>query len=478
MEAPWRTLRGRLALASVAGLVAASLVFALVSSSLVSSLSERNARDQFDRETSRVTALASAQIERAASGGGCRTYSPAELAAFVGPGTRVYATGLKTCPGTDEAPFKLAPPALAKAVDRHVLATQPFVRIPPEAIPGPGDQVATAATLRIGNTSFGELIIVKPRDAVRATVADTAPRLVAAAVIGLIPAVLLTLLLTTRLTRPIRGMRDATDRVAAGDMSVTVARTGTSDLDALADDFNIMVARLQQRDAQSRDFLMKVTHDLRTPLTAIRGHAAALADGVVPPEMRERSLQTIETEAQRLEHMVADLLDLARMEARRFRVSVVPVDAAELVRQAVAAHEAVALRRDVALSQRIGDEGEVHSDPDRLRQIIGNLVDNAVRWTPPGGTVQVDADVSATDGLRVEVRDDGPGVPPERRDQVFAPFESSETPDGRTGTGLGLAICRQLARALGGDVTVHDAPGGGAAFVLTLPPRAPETDIT
>jgi len=358
-------------------------------------------------------------------------------------------------------------------VDRGLIARQGFARIDPAAIPGGRASVATAAPITVNGTSFQDLIVVKPRDEVRSEVAEVAPRLAAAALIGLLPAVLLTLLMTTRLTRPIRELRRATDRVAAGDLSAEVRRTGTADLDALADDFNIMVSRLRQRDDQSRDFVMKVTHDLRTPLTAIRGHTAAMIDGIVPEHMLAASLQAVDGEAQRLERMVADLLDLARMEARRFRLSVVSADPSEIVERTVAAHAARARESGVDLGCDVDGGPAIETDPGRMEQIVANLVDNAIRWTPPGGTVTVSSRALGTGGVEVDVSDSGPGVPPSQREEVFAPFTSRETPDGRTGTGLGLAICRQLARALGGDVTVGDAPQGGARFLLRLPRAAP-----
>lgn len=474
MRAPWRTLRGRLILASLAGLLAASLVFAVVSSSLVRSVSERNAREQFDQETMRVARLASAQLEKGAQEGrDCRSYTSAEFEAFVGPGARIYLESLNVCPGTGRSIFPKPSPQLRAAVDQGLVDAQGFARISPSAIPGGRDYVATAAPLRLRGQSFGSLIIVKPRDEVRSAVADVAPRLALAALVGLVPAVFLTLLMTTRLTRPIREMREATDRVAGGDLGTEVQRAGTADLDALADDFNIMVSRLRQRDAQSRDFLMKITHDLRTPLTAIRGHASALLDGVVPDDLRSRSLEAIEGEAHRLETMVRDLLDLSRMEAEQFRLTVAECDPGPVVDHAISAHAVRAAEKGVKLKGHVHIREGIITDPDRLGQIVGNLVDNAVRWTPTGGTVTVTASSVAERGLQVEVTDSGPGVPPDQRELVFSPFQSSETPDGSTGTGLGLAICRQLARALGGDVTVDGGPEGGARFVLRLPPNAP-----
>lgn len=475
-ERPWRTLRGRLILGALAGLLAASLVFAVTASSLVRSESERTARKEFDRQTVQLAALIESRFTRQIENGTCETYSPADLEAFVGPGTRMFVSGANLCADASGGDIDDAPKRMAERVIDSVIRENRFQHIDGVPLEGDTDTVATAAAIHYRNSPhiITRLILVKPREEVRTSIADVGPPLVAATIIGFVPALLLSLLVTTRLTRPIREMREATDRVAAGDLSSEVERSGTADLDALADDFNVMVARLRERETASRDFLMKVTHDLRTPLTAIRGHAAALADGVVPEAQEARSFAAIEGETGRLEAMVEDLLDLARIDAHRFTTSPTPLDPAEVLDQAVDVHSADAGLRGLRLERRIGPLPAVVTDARRLRQIVDNLIDNALRWTPEGGTVAVVAEPGSDGrGIRVAVSDTGPGVPAHARELIFEPFRSSETPEGRTGTGLGLAICRQLARALGGDVIVGEQPGGGAVFVLTLPAAAP-----
>lgn len=472
-EPPWRTLRGRLVLASLAGIVAAAVVFGLVSANLVQSVSAKHAREDFDQETVRVAKLVSANISRDVTRGTCETYSPEAIEAFVGPGARLYTTGPTACPGTADRLFPQLPAHVARLIDRREIVRNGFVRLDPIPLVGDANWVVTAAPVIVGGANLQDVVIARPAAEVRSPVADVVPRLVAAAVIGFVPAVLLTLLLTTRLTRPIRLMREATDRVAAGNLSTELGRAGVSDLDALVDDFNVMVKRLRQRDDQSRDFLMKVTHEFRTPLTAIRGHAAALADGVVPDGMRGQSFAAIEGEAERLERMVRDLLDLARMEAQHFRLSIAAVDPRPIIESVVALHAPQAAAQQVTMTADIGEVRTLQTDADRLRQIVANLVDNALRWTPPGGSVELHASSDPDGGLRVAVDDSGPGVPNAARESIFQPFQSGETPDGRTGTGLGLAICRQLAIALGGDVVASDAPTGGARFLVTLAATAP-----
>jgi two-component system sensor histidine kinase BaeS len=233
-----------------------------------------------------------------------------------------------------------------------------------------------------------------------------------------------------------------------------------------------MVVELARRDATGRDFLMRVTHDLRTPLTAIRGHAAALADGVVPEDEAPRSLHAIESEALRLERLVGDLLDLARLDAHRFRLELSEIDPADVLQQAFATFSAQAAQRGVSYEQVLEPLPAVVTDGARVGQIVANLLDNALRWTPAGGTVRMQAREAAEGGVVVTVADTGTGIPADELEAVFEPFRSQEPREGRQGTGLGLAISRQLARALGGDLTVESGPGAGSRFTLVLPARS------
>ncbi len=465
---PWRTLRGRLALGALAGLIAAGAIFAVVASNLVRSETERTTRSEFDRQTRELAKLISDQATSdLKENRECRISSPQNLEAVIGEGARMYAVGLPLCTGSAD-PRGGIPATTSANVNYGKIARDGIQRL--DFVNDAGTPtVATAAPLTIAEATTGALILTRPRAAVSSAWSEVVPRLLVAALAGFVPALLLTLLLTSRFTRPLRAMQTATQRVAEGDLTASVDPPTTVEMNQLATSFNGMVRDLRDREVASRLFLMKITHDLRTPLTAIRGHAAALSDGVVPEEAIPTSLAAIESEASRLEEMVADLLDLARLDARRFRLDMAEVDPVEHLEQAFTAHSAEAAQREITYSSQIGTLPPITTDPSRLRQIVGNLIDNALRWTSTGGEVTVIAASAPHGGIRVQVCDSGPGVPQLEREVVFEPFRSSETPDGRTGSGLGLAICRQLARAMGGDVRVDDGPSGGARFTLTLP---------
>jgi two-component system, OmpR family, sensor kinase len=379
----------------------------------------------------------------------------------------MFVVGLPLCPGSED-PRGGFRQGTSTDVNYGRIARDGFQRL--DFVDEDGlETVATAAPLTIEGVQIAALVLTKPRAEVSSAWSEVVPRLLIATLAGFVPALLLTLLLTSRFTRPLRAMETATQRVADGDLTASVDPPTTIELNHLANSFNAMVRELRDREVASRLFLMKITHDLRTPLTAIRGHAAALSDGVVPEAAVPTSLAAIESEASRLEEMVADLLDLARLDAQRFRLDMAEVDPVEHLEQAFTAHSAEAAQREITYSREIGTLPSITTDPSRLRQIVGNLIDNALRWTSTGGEVTVTAASAPHGGIRVQVCDSGPGVPQLEREVVFEPFRSSETPDGRTGSGLGLAICRQLARAMGGDVRVDDGPSGGARFTLTLP---------
>jgi signal transduction histidine kinase len=211
---------------------------------------------------------------------------------------------------------------------------------------------------------------------------------------------------------------------------------------------------------------MRISHELRTPLTAIQGHVQLIADGLLDdPDEQQASLDVVLAEADRLQRLIGDLLDLAKLEARRFSLNREHVDLDALCTHATHARGADARTASVELrAHPFGRPVLVLGDGDRLLQVVGNLIANAVRWTPPGGTVEVSVRAEHGRAL-VDVDDNGPGVPIETRALIFRPFISQDV----QGTGLGLAVASELAAVMGGSLRVTDRPGGGARFTLELP---------
>jgi len=290
---------------------------------------------------------------------------------------------------------------------------------------------------------------------------------VAIAVLTLAVAAAVATDLGRRLTRPLREARAATGRIATGDLAarVPVDPTDGEDLAGLAESINAMAAGLERSRGLERQFLLSVSHDLRTPLTSIRGYAEALAEGQAPDPSHAAGV--ILSESRRLERLVNDLLELARLDARRFSLDVRPVDVGEVVADAAEGFRPAAERAGVALAVRVEPSlPAAAADPDRLAQVVANLVENALKYAAGRITVGVDRPA-----VTVWVEDDGPGIPPDDLASVFEPFTTSSRRAAReAGTGLGLAIVHELVEAMGG--TVRAEAGAGARLVVTLPATA------
>jgi two-component system sensor histidine kinase BaeS len=288
--------------------------------------------------------------------------------------------------------------------------------------------------------------------------------------VALLVAGLVSAYLARRLTKPIAAMRDTAQRIAAGDLSARVGSPGGPDdeLRSLARSLDAMASELETARGHERAFLLSVSHDLRTPLTSIRGYAEAITDGLVDdPAERARAGAIIASEARRLERLVADLLDLARLDAHQFSLNPRPVDARDVVYDAVAGF--VPSARDWGLRLEVvrGDPAPVDVDPERLAQITANLVENALKYA--NGTVRVD--VARQNGqVELHVDDDGPGIPAADRDRVFERLYTTRAAQARqVGTGIGLAIVHELAGAMGGAASCEPLPAGGTRFTVTIP---------
>ncbi|MGW6056869.1 sensor histidine kinase [Streptomyces sp. NPDC055189] len=274
----------------------------------------------------------------------------------------------------------------------------------------------------------------------------------------------------TRLTRPLRALTAATQRMKTGQATepVTARSAGSAgEIRQLADAFNDMAAHRKALEDQRQAMVSDVAHELRTPLSNIRGWLEAAEDGVVAtdPELVTSLLE----EAVLLQHIVNDLQDLAAADAGTLRLHREPVHASDIVDQVAAAHQAGAEAAGVRLSATTLGDPCFTADPLRLRQAIGNLVSNAIRHTPAGGSVTISCR-TALDAVVVEVTDTGSGINPEDLPYVFDRFWRADKSRTRAtgGSGLGLAIVRQLVEGHGGTVTARSTPGEGAVFTVRV----------
>ncbi|HEY3210024.1 MAG TPA: HAMP domain-containing sensor histidine kinase [Actinomycetota bacterium] len=269
--------------------------------------------------------------------------------------------------------------------------------------------------------------------------------------------------LARAIARPVSRAAEASRALAAGENPEQLPIEGSEELATLSASFNAMAAQLAGARESERSFLLSVSHELKTPLTAIRGYAEALEEGAAPPT---EAAEVITREAARLERLVQDLLDLARMNQRTFTVRHEHLDLAEVARETVRRFEPTARSFGVSLTAEAPEPVPALGDPDRILQVVSNLTENALRCTPAGGTVSV---VAGNGGL--SVRDTGPGLVPDDVPRAFERFYLHRRYAGEraVGTGLGLALVKELTEAMSGSVSVQSEPGEGTTITVCLP---------
>jgi len=267
-----------------------------------------------------------------------------------------------------------------------------------------------------------------------------------------------------RLGGPVGDLLGAAEQLGRGDYDVRVTPAGPRELQLLAETMNDVAGRLAATEEQRRRFLADITHELRTPLAVLQSGIEAQIDGIHPRD--DRHLASLLEETQMMGRLVGDLHTLALADAGRLTLHYEPTHPAALVADAIESHAALAGRKGVALGSSVADGlPEMDVDPTRLRQVLANLLSNAVRHTPSGGRVAVEVGMVEA-GVRFVVADSGPGFPPDSLDTLFDRFTRSA--DSR-GSGLGLSIARDLIVAHGGSISAANADAGGAAIGFTVP---------
>jgi len=232
------------------------------------------------------------------------------------------------------------------------------------------------------------------------------------------------------------------------------------------------ITELRKADLIRRDFVANVSHELRTPLTAIKGYAEALLDDPEDADARERFLEIIHRQAERMERLVKDLLRLARLEAGQETVELAPCDIDGLIQGVAGDFEATATAKQQTIAATVtSDAATLNTDAAKLHDILRNLVENAVNYTPAGGAIDVSA-VVVGGRFQLSVADTGHGIAPDDLGRVFERFYRVDKSRARPGgTGLGLSIVKHLVQVLGGEVFVENQAAGGALFTISLPFR-------
>jgi len=270
-----------------------------------------------------------------------------------------------------------------------------------------------------------------------------------------------------RVSRPLDELVDASNKVAEGDYSIRVEENGPPEIYSLMRGFNSMAERLQVDDQQRRNMLADVSHELRTPITVIQGNVEGILDGLYPAD--EARLKSIIEETQILSRLVDDLRTLALAESGALLLKREPTDLAGLVRDAVSGFEAQAKEKDVRIELFLAEGEDAHIDPQRMREVLTNLLSNALRYTPRGREIKVDLIESGSGPERratISIQDSGPGMEPEVLPHVFERFYKSSDSGGM---GLGLSIAKYLVEAHEGKIWAESEAGQGARITFSFP---------
>jgi signal transduction histidine kinase len=306
-----------------------------------------------------------------------------------------------------------------------------------------------------------------------AVLSDLRTRWLLSTLIALLLSVAVGLLLSGAIARPVRRLTAAAGAVARGNLDEQVPVRSRDELGRLSRAFNDMTARLRSARQMQTDFVANVSHELRTPLTAIKGTVETLRDGAVDdPQVRDRFLETVEDETDRLIRLVNDLLVLSRADSAALNLQRQPVDLVHLSKATMEKLETQATARDIILRVEASPGTPLAlADPDRIEQVLVNLLDNACKYSPHGGTVTVRVQDTQDQQVRVEVEDRGIGIPAEELPRIGERFYRADRARSRAegGSGLGLAIAQALVQAHSGHLTLQSEEGQGTLVAFTLP---------
>lgn len=484
MRRPRRRLRTRLTIA----MLAIALGVLVVTAGITASLARRTASDAARQELREKAPEVAAALTDVFSGADKLTLAQLrDRLAGTNLAPRVKRLIETTLTVSDGAVIALDANGNQQEILSRVFGTESsLIRLPPGVSPGDLDTTALlngeTQTGRDGNTVFVATpltpvrgltpVVVMAKDVENRPFGSSSALVLLAALGAIVVAAVVAAVLARRMTRPIAAMETTAGRIASGDFSARVDVTNIphDELGELADAINTMGEELQSARGHERAFLLSVSHDLRTPLTSIRGYAQALADGTVSESDEQlHAAEVISAEARRLQRLVADLLDLARLDAHQFSLAPRPIDAREVVAETVDAFRPQADDIGLTIALSADDAMPMDADPERLAQIVANLVENALKFATSSVTVAL---TRAGGVARITVGDDGPGISPQDLPHVFERLYASRIVPGRAvGTGIGLAIVRELASAMGGDAHVEPDGNVGTRFVVTIPAR-------
>ncbi|MBC7233910.1 MAG: HAMP domain-containing protein [Chloroflexi bacterium] len=368
------------------------------------------------------------------------------------------------------------------------------------SLPGEGTLYFVAWPMRIvageGEGPATEMValVTTPGRGIRVVIGDLAFSFAVASMLAAVISLILAVLIARSISQPLQRLMAATEEIARGNYDLSLDITSPSEMRRLAASFNSMARQVQASRQAQRDFVANVSHELKTPLTSIQGYSQAILDGTARGEEAvQRAAAIIHDEAGRMRRLVEGLLDLARIESGQVVMAQEPVDLRQVLGDCVDKLTLQAQEKGLTLSLHVSTLPLLIGDRDRLSQAVTNLLDNALKYTPSGGRITVEAvEVRETEGLRaiepalasavplpavvVTVSDTGPGIPPDELHRIFERFYQVDKSRarGKGGVGLGLAIVQEIVAAHGGRITAQSVVGVGSKFIMALPIKGKE----
>ena len=348
----------------------------------------------------------------------------------------------------------------------------------------PGSPAASVAIMPLRGEkgaagTFRMLIVTETPGGIERPFATLVVPLGWAAVIAFLVSSCVALVLARSITQPLLRLTAATRALARGDFAQRVPVHGDDEVAELGSSFNAMVGEIEATRQRERDFLANISHDLKTPLTSIQGFAGAIVDGTCPPDAYTDAARIIYAESERMGGLVGDVLQLTRLEAGQLTLEPGPIDLARLLHESARRFNPAATQAGVTVQVQSPPEGAVTfvGDRGRLDQVLGNLIENALRYTPRGGSLDLVGnadDTAKPPTVTITVRDTGAGIPPADVPRIFERFYQADKARaaGRGGSGLGLAIVKELVERHGGTIRAESTLGAGTSITLTLPQQA------
>lgn len=331
------------------------------------------------------------------------------------------------------------------------------------------DVVYVGMPLKVENQISGAVLLFSPLTEVDKIVRPIRNIVWLSAAAFMVLAAILISLVSRRISTPIIKMSQAAEDIAAGKFNTEITLAGTDEIAQLAKSFFYMRNRIQLTERMRQELMANISHELRTPLTSIRGFIQAILDGVVEPQEQRKYLKLSYREAGRLTKLTGDLLDLAKLQTGNLQLQRTEVDLKNFLEEVAAPFYLECLNKDIQLETKLVPNLMVHADPDRLTQVLINLLNNALKFTPSGGTITLRTQPQG-DKVLIQLADTGIGMPEEELGEIFDHFYKIDKSRnaGQGGSGIGLYVAKQIVALHGGSITVSSQVGLGTTFTIQL----------